>query len=410
MHHDQPLHQLTHHADRLSDRELVTSVFDLLGSPPAADADSFVLHAPLELMARAELLPSVEPDRRADARQRILDIATEWAGRSPHVAVSAESPTLSLPAAIASGEPDEADRALVDLAARHTIGRFVAAAAGELLAHLGGAAHLGIFLDQLTRQHRPPQSAIRSGRALVRDLARRPDWTLRWFESPPADTRRAPTTFLDVLVAPPSAGDPGSNFIYPTMHLVDASGMAAELLAAPTRSLSTDEARRQLLRIAAMSMLQDDPANAPYGWSHCLTMPQAALAIAPRTADPRRAVAVAATYVLGFRATQSSTALDLDWRPAPTSAHGPLLEADVDDAVAQAWHANDPRDVERELATHAATHHDAHLAKYTLACFHAAHDDPDAAPLFRAAATRLAVWWRDHDQPTTDQGDDHHDQ
>ena len=65
------------------------------------------------------------------------------------------------------------------------------------------------------------------------------------------------------------------------------------------------------------------------------------------------------------------------------------------DAVAEAWHTEEPDRIERELATYAASHHDAHLAKYTLACLHAAHDDPDAAGLFRAAATRLALWWRD---------------
>jgi hypothetical protein len=126
-------------------------------------------------------------------------------------------------------------------------------------------------------------------------------------------------------------------------------------------------------------------------------MPQAALAVAAYTAHPQRAVAVAATYVLGFRATQSNTALDLDWQPLRTTRHAPLLESDGDDAIALAWHTDNPDGIERELSTYAAAHPDAHLAKYTLACLHAAHTDPDAAPLFRAAATRLAIWWRDAD-------------
>ena len=46
-----------------------------------------------------------------------------------------------------------------------------------------------------------------------------------------------------------------------------------------------------------------------------------------------------------------------------------------------------------ELATRAATHSDAHLVKYTLACFDAAADDPDHARLFLAAAGSLAGWW-----------------
>jgi hypothetical protein len=368
---NQQLHQLITDLASLSDRDLTTTVLESLTSPPAADADSFVLHAPLELMARAELLPSVEPSHRDEARQRIVDIADEWARHTPHEPPPTTRPTLSLPEAIAAGDLAEADRALVDLATHQTIDRFVTTAGNTLLAHLGGAGHLAIFLDQLTRQHRPSPALIASGRALVRDLARHPDWTTRWVDAPSTDTPRPATSFLDVLTAPPPAGDPGNNFIYPTMHLIDANGMAAELLTAPTQSVPADEARRQLLRIAAMSMLQDDPSNAPYGWSHCLTMPQAVLAVAPRTADPRRAIGIAATYVLGFRATLSSGPLDLGWRPSRPNAGGRLLDAECGDAVSQAWHTDDLLSVETQLATYAAVHHDAHLAKYTLACLHA---------------------------------------
>ncbi len=389
------LRALTDDFDVLSDRQLVSQVMDVLTTPPTTEADSFVLHAPLELMARAELLPSVDPARREEARRRIAQIATEWGEHAPHGTTSPHRADTSLFEAIAAGDIDAADGALVILAASLSIDEFVAAAADALLPHLGGAGHLAIFLDQLTRLRRAPSAAIESGRALVRDLARHPDWAIRWLENPRARDGGPTTTFTDVLTNPPSAGELDTNFIHPTMSLVDSNGMAAELLAGPTDVLSVDEARRQLLRIAAMSMLQDDPAHAPYGWSHCLTMPQAALAIAPRMADPRRAVAVAATYVLGFRATLSATKIDLDWTPPVRSGGVRLLDADVDDAVAEAWHTEEPDRIERELATYAASHHDAHLAKYTLACLHAAHDDPDAAGLFRAAATRLALWWRD---------------
>ena len=45
------------------------------------------------------------------------------------------------------------------------------------------------------------------------------------------------------------------------------------------------------------------------------------------------------------------------------------------------------------LATTAAVHPDAHLAKYTLACFDAAHADPPATRLYLAAAAFLGAWW-----------------
>src|SRR5262249_25516039 len=143
------------------------------------------------------------------------------------------------------------------------------------------------------------------------------------------------------LLQPPSPGDPGSNFIYPTMSLVERSGLAAELLDAPTRSLDPATASRLLSRVAAWSMLQDDPSHAPYGWSHCLTMAQAALAMARIAADPAAAVAVAATFVLGFRATLGKVALDPQWQPDEDRA-ADLFEAMAGTpaaAAAAVWHA-----------------------------------------------------------------------
>ena len=53
-----------------------------------------------------------------------------------------------------------------------------------------------------------------------------------------------------------------------------------------------------------------------------------------------------------------------------------------------------PATTVEELATAAALHEDAHLVKYTLACIHAAADDPAFAPLYLSAADHLVRWWR----------------
>src|SRR5665811_2230851 len=103
--------------------------------------------------------------------------------------------------------------------------------------------------------------------------------------------------------------DSGSTFIYPVMHQVDESGVAAELLSEPVRGVDVHAGGRLLLRAAALSMLQEPPEHAPYGWSHCLTMPQAALGIAGHARDPNVALAVAATYVVGFRAALATRPL-----------------------------------------------------------------------------------------------------
>ena len=95
-------------------------------------------------------------------------------------------------------------------------------------------------------------------------------------------------------------------------------------------------AARATLRVAARSMLQDDAAFAPYGWTHCLSLPHAIFEIMPWLRPPGRAVAVAATYVVAFRGrrgqpphrSQLGTRTDVDEPAAaldddPTSPPGP---------------------------------------------------------------------------------------
>jgi hypothetical protein len=215
------------------------------------------------------------------------------------------------------------------------------------------------------------------------EVARHPDWSLSW----PRTRRTSGPSTNDLaarLAAPRSPGDPGSDFIYPTMHLTDASGLAVEVLEDPLCGMNVADARRILLRTAAYSMLQDNPDAAPYGWTHCLTMPQAVLVAAEHGADPDIAIAVAATYVLGFRSTQGRVRLDMSVTPSRETAAG------------RVWHAADdelPAIVD-ELVAFGAIHEDAHVAKYTLACLDATEADPDAGRLFLAAAAHLHECWR----------------
>jgi hypothetical protein len=64
-------------------------------------------------------------------------------------------------------------------------------------------------------------------------------------------------------------------------------------------------------------------------------------------------------------------------------------------AASAAWYAPDERLDEffGVLAANASRHHDAHLVKYTLACFDAADADPAHRHLYLAAAASLAAWW-----------------
>jgi hypothetical protein len=143
-------------------------------------------------------------------------------------------------------------------------------------------------------------------------------------------------------------------------------------------------------------MLHDDPTHAPYGWTHCLTLAQAAARMAATAKDPRRAVAVAATHVVGFRAALSNTPVTDGYEPEPVGIDvRDALDASPQIAAAAVHHAppSAVAAITTELASRAALHHDAHVAKYTLACFDAAHADPEHARLFLAAAAFLHGWW-----------------
>ncbi len=179
------------------------------------------------------------------------------------------------------------------------------------------------------------------------------------------------------------------------MHQVDAGGQARAIVE-PNIPADLTIASAEIQRCAALSMLQDDPTFAPYGWSHCLTLPQAAIGIRHWVDDPYAAAAIAATYVVAFRAAEGAHAIAVDWEPEPNEiAPVDALEAEPSVAAGAVYHATGEAldALVPELAARAGSHDDAHLAKYTLACFDAAAADPARTRLFLAAAAYLGAWW-----------------
>jgi hypothetical protein len=392
--------------DLLTDAQLTDAVAAQLTPPKADGVDSFTLHAPLELLARTALLPMVEPCARDAARDRLARLGEAYvaAGESvpepaPRAYDDHDTAVAHLLAAIAAGDLDDADAGAAWLAEWATADELARLLADDVIPRLSAAGHGSILLYLLPRVAPRSRAAARPLRGLVRELARFPDWGLTWHldrDDEPGPGR----DLVEALRAPRSPGDAGSDFIFPTMALVERSGLAREALDGPTRGIGVAQAGRDLLRVAAASMIQDDPAAAPYGWSHCLTMPQAVLGLA-RTgaAEPTAAIAVAATFVLGFRSTQGTTAIDLHTVPERVGDPLAALDGSPAEAAAGAWHAaTDERPaLVARLASRAAAHEDAHLAKHTLACFDAARDDPAATRLHLAAAAHLNAWWRELD-------------
>ena len=169
--------------DRLSDGALTDVVAAAVARPKVAAADSFVLHAPLELLARSALLPLVEPSSRPVARQRMV-----WLGAT-YQAAGEEVPSLAtdggavpghldgddptalvtrLGAAIAAGELDDADRAAGVLAATRSPAQLSRDLTDTVLPRLSAAAHGNIALYQLPRiapRSRVAATSVRGHRA-----------------------------------------------------------------------------------------------------------------------------------------------------------------------------------------------------------------------------------------------------
>jgi hypothetical protein len=128
-------------------------------------------------------------------------------------------------------------------------------------------------------------------------------------------------------------------------------------------------------------------------------MPQAVLGLGlGGTIDARTALAVAGTYVVGFRSLLAARPLVPEFpHDDPGLALADAFAAGPDAAAAAVWHGLgrdlDARVVIGELTTRASIQRDAHLVKYTLACLDAAAADPTHTRLFLSAAASLVGWW-----------------
>jgi hypothetical protein len=383
-----------------SDEILIGSVATSITCPKVRINSSFLLHAPLELLARAWLLQHLPPHKREDARRRIAEIAVRYASEGPEIEsnpkeYSAVDHALQeLSAALRAGDADTVDGAFLFLLPRISAEHFRAAFAEEVLSSLGAAGHASILLMMLpgAADRFPGMSALL--RSPLRALALEAGLRLTWMDTVAPWTESATPGLFARLAALPSRIAVSSTSIAPTMLAVERDGYAARVLASATNVMTAQEAERILLRAAALSMLQDDSAHAPYGWSHCFTIPQAILSLADVASDVTRVVRVAATHVLGFRAALGSARLQYPYIPERRTGDA-VLQRDPADAAAVAFNAagDQRQSIRALLIEHAAAHVDSHLAKYTMACLMAADRDPEESALYLAAAVYLGAWW-----------------
>jgi hypothetical protein len=332
-------------------------------------AVSFVLHSPLELLARCALATRVEPDETATAR--LVSLANRYAARHPrHVVPPPVAGGLDV--AVAAGDPDGAEAAVAALSADQL---------RVELAHVGvsrtaAAGHANIYLQLAATAGTAVPATM--ARGLVRDLALDPR-ALISVNANPADCNE---TIFDAFARIPNVGPPAERGIAALVdHVTSAASEAIATFASAACASGRERAAADLARLAASQMLLGDDTNVPYGWTHALTLTQGAFAAADAGANTNAAVTAAAAYTGAFwsayggAASVPATAVELNG-PATSSDFAPLVAA-------------------------ASRSHDAHLVKYTLTCAQLAEADPEAGRLFLAATRRLHDWWA-HNPPADD--------
>jgi len=159
-----------------------------------------------------------------------------------------------------------------------------------------------------------------------------------------------------------------------------------------------DAAFRASLRVCAHSMLQHNAEFAKFGWSHCLTLPQAACGLSSLNIDRKLALAATLVWTTSYRCVMSNRDLDYSWTPQPLKGSASLLEAlqtSTAAATARVWHADAAElpGIKQTLATQASIRTDQHLIKYTRACLDMISFDPAQERLYLAAAAHLCAIW-----------------
>ena len=394
--------------EALSETELFRAAAHIV-SQPKLELSSFRLHAPLEIMARYNLLPLVSPPDRDLARIQMVATASHYQaggegvsppervriGRSPDAAVH-------LRRAVQVGDVERADALCLSLADAGGLQELLDSITDLTLRTLTGAAHTHIGLMLMTRMSSDAgHAALGLARAGVRSLAQAPGLNLKRVTT--HRTLKDPETELaSILRAVPVVSPRGPGMVAMMQATEEAGlpdGLLGDALLSNADEVRCESALRTACRIAALSMLEDKPEPAKYYWTHCLTLPHAAWVLTrflPGRSFAAEAAHTAATWVMAIRASHGNGNL----QPMPELEH---VEMDLTEALVHspraaasvAWFARQderPR-IERTIATEAAIRNDAHLVKYTWACLDAAAQDPTHAPLFHAAAAYLCSIW-----------------
>jgi len=394
--------------EALSETELFRASAHIV-SQPKLELSSFRLHAPLEIMARYNLLPWVSPAERDLARIQMVATASHYQaggeGVSPPERVlldRSSSAAVHLRRAVQAGDVERADALCLSIADAGGLQELLDSITDLTLRTLTGAAHTHIGLMLMTKMSGDAgHAALGLARAGVRSLAQAPGLNLKRVTTHRA-MKNPETELASILRAIPVVSPQGPGMVEMMKATEEAGlpdGLLGDALLSNADEIQCETALKTACRIAALSMIEDQPDSAKYYWTHCLTLPHAAWLLTrclPGRSFAAEAAHTAATWVMAIRASHGNGNL----RPMPELEH---VEMDFTEALVHspraaasvAWFARQderPR-IEQTIATHAAIRNDAHLVKYTWACLEAAAQDTTHAPLFHAAAAYLCSIW-----------------
>jgi hypothetical protein len=377
------------------------------------------LHAPLELLARLGLLPLVAPADRQLARLRLVGSAASFeASTTPAKPAKKRKPFPNLEEAKADfkgtfdGRDVEGLEAnVLQFAVQYGTVNLVQLLTPLALPTLTGASHSHIGLWLLLRHGRTSDiddAALL--RAAARSLASSPKDTLKSFkgmaiaggkplQQPAARVEEEILTKLKSHPPIKPGGLPSMRGLFTAGEKTgQADTLFGDFITHDLANEQIDAAFRASLRICAHNMLQHSPAFAKFGWSHCLTLPQAACGLSNLHIERKLALAATLVWTSAYRSVLSDRTLDLAWQPAKLVGSASLSEAlktSPATAAARVWYA-DPTEyphIKQTLATQASIRSDQHLIKYTRACFDMISFDPGHERLYLSAAAHLCAIW-----------------
>lgn len=404
--------------DSMTDTDLYRQAAVIVSKPPAQGLTSFTLHAPLELMARYAVLPWVDPAERSLARLQIVASAAAYesgvtSGELPNAAsrfLDLETARRELQQAFPSGDVSRVESLAIQIAAQFGVFPLVRILAPLALTTLTAASHAHIGLWLLLR-HGTVDGVVGAEllRAALRLMSADPGGRLTSFSGMQLSGRgRLPKTPREVeqetleILADPPRHKMGVGGIRGFLEAGEASGnpdsLFGRLLQYDLTDAQIDAAFRAVLRVSAHCMIQHDATQSKFGWSHCLTLPQAACGLASLGIERKLGLATTLVWITTYRSSMSDQVLDCEWVPANIAGDSSVegaLQTSPEFAASRVWHA-EPAEfpaVRRALATSAAIRGDQHLIKYTRACFDLAEFDPEWTQLYLAAAAHLGAVW-----------------